>query len=233
MARMSENLDPRWLEFCRKYEQMSEPDRIASYNALTPEQQSAMFAAWEIYTTERHPPRSGSTKRNLGCALALLAAILIVVLASMQVPPEAPAPKQRAPLGHQAGSAPAAAVTEPSPISTPTPRPTTAAARPALDVQALDAENTQDLWGNVESQLQHHCENEWPNDYNMQRFCINQQRQAVDALKMRNPYSTGVPVQVLWGIRTKCRHDWTNDYNMRDFCEKQQFGAYHEIHGDH
>jgi len=67
------------------------------------------------------------------------------------------------------------------------------------------------------------CEKEWPGDYKMQAFCLDQQNAALEAMATRN--MTGL----FEDIRYKCAEEWPTDFKMRDFCEKQQIEAYEKL----
>lgn len=64
------------------------------------------------------------------------------------------------------------------------------------------------------------CQKDWPADFRMQSYCLDQQREAVTALQRRTMAS---PEQQT--IRGKCAKDWPADFRMRDYCETQQLEA--------
>lgn len=68
------------------------------------------------------------------------------------------------------------------------------------------------------------CSQDWPTDYQMQKYCLDQQEHGVQEL------STGAPAGVDQGafriIRGKCSEEWPQDFQMRAHCEKQQYEGY-------
>ncbi len=108
-----------------------------------------------------------------------------------------------------------------APRPTPGPGETSAPAPPAA--AATQAE---------ESVLQPYCKEKWPDNYEMQSFCIDQQRDAVKALSRRNASTESVPPDVFTRVRTYCVSKWPRNYEMRDFCEGQQLEAYHKLQGE-
>lgn len=78
--------------------------------------------------------------------------------------------------------------------------------------------------------IKHHCEKEWPDDFSMRAYCIQQQRDAVATLRRTGP--DDIPVAVLAAIRRKCAAEWPDDYAMRVYCEEQQVAGYREVNGD-
>jgi hypothetical protein len=72
--------------------------------------------------------------------------------------------------------------------------------------------------------IREHCAKEWPDDFQMRKFCEDQQYEGLRALRARS--MIGTP---LASIRTKCAIEWPDDYQMRDFCEKQQLKALEEL----
>jgi signal transduction histidine kinase len=64
------------------------------------------------------------------------------------------------------------------------------------------------------------CAQEWPKDFRMQAYCIDQQEEAVKALLAR-----GMDSSDLRTIRENCRAEWLDDFRMRNYCEVQQLEA--------
>lgn len=85
----------------------------------------------------------------------------------------------------------------------------------------------EDDYSEAEQVIRQHCEQQWPNDYQMRSYCTKQQREALAILKQGRPQE--IPEEVFAGIRNKCTADWPNDYAMRQYCEKQQFDSYREL----
>lgn len=68
-----------------------------------------------------------------------------------------------------------------------------------------------------------HCKAEWPDDFFMQKNCIEQQQQAVSALKKGRPADISESEFLL--IRRKAALDWPKDFFMRANQEQQQCQA--------
>jgi len=73
------------------------------------------------------------------------------------------------------------------------------------------------------SMIRSKCASEWPDDYQMRKYCEDQQYEGLRALRARQ--MTGGLVRV----RSKCANEWPNDFQMRDYCEKQQLEALREL----
>jgi len=72
------------------------------------------------------------------------------------------------------------------------------------------------------------CEKDWPDDFAVQKFCIDQQKRAVIALKRGRPPNK-MPREVFEKIRRKCFKDWPDDFAVRKFCEDQQIRAWQSL----
>ncbi|HYV10268.1 MAG TPA: hypothetical protein VE980_05110 [Pyrinomonadaceae bacterium] len=84
-----------------------------------------------------------------------------------------------------------------------------------------------DEYTDADAVIRHHCENEWPDDFSMRAYCIEQQRQAVEQLRQGRPRD--IPENVFCGIRRRCTAEWPDDYAMRVYCEEQQIEGYRKI----
>jgi hypothetical protein len=82
-------------------------------------------------------------------------------------------------------------------------------------------------YSEAEQVIRRRCERDWPNDYNMRDYCIQQQHEALAILMQGRPED--IPHEVFSGIRSKCAAEWPEDYNMRQYCEKQQLNAYRKL----
>lgn len=82
-------------------------------------------------------------------------------------------------------------------------------------------------YADAEAVIRHHCEKEWPDDFSMRAYCIEQQRDALNKLKEGSPQN--VPNDVFKGIRQKCASEWPDDYAMRVYCESQQLEGYRRV----
>lgn len=75
--------------------------------------------------------------------------------------------------------------------------------------------------------IKNNCQKEWPNDYRMQKFCIDQQKDALQKLRAGRP--SDIPKDVFKKIRNKCSRKWKNDFRMVLFCEIQEFEAWRQL----
>ncbi|TIV98871.1 MAG: hypothetical protein E5V85_09780 [Mesorhizobium sp.] len=79
------------------------------------------------------------------------------------------------------------------------------------------------------SEIRANCSTEWRGDYRMQEYCINQQVEALRALKPVVNSSTPVDREILG----KCVHEWRKpvgyDYRMIKYCYEQQIEAYRRL----
>jgi hypothetical protein len=91
------------------------------------------------------------------------------------------------------------------------------------DFRAISARREAEFAG-ADDIIARHCEQEWPDDFNMRAYCMQQQQQALENLKRDAP--AGVPDDVFLKIRQKCAREWPNDFNMRHYCQQQQIAAY-------
>ena len=71
------------------------------------------------------------------------------------------------------------------------------------------------------------CNEEWPTDYSMQQYCIEQQAKGVQALDLSAP--SGIEANVFRVIRGKCAEEWPRDFQMRAHCESKQFDGYRSL----
>lgn len=79
----------------------------------------------------------------------------------------------------------------------------------------------------TESTIKPFCRKEWPKDYEMQKYCVDEQKKALAKLLEEKP--NDIPSKIFDAIRVKCREEWPNDYNMRFFCEKKQIKAWRDL----
>jgi hypothetical protein len=85
-----------------------------------------------------------------------------------------------------------------------------------------------DEYAEAEAVIEQHCEREWPDDFSMRAYCIEQQQQAVAELRRGCP--ADIPESVFREIRRKCAREWPDDYSMRKYSEEQQVTAYRKLH---
>ncbi|HEY5043032.1 MAG TPA: ankyrin repeat domain-containing protein [Verrucomicrobiae bacterium] len=73
------------------------------------------------------------------------------------------------------------------------------------------------------------AEKEFPDDYNMQEFVINQQTEAYNWVVTASS-ATGVPQGVFEQIKAKAAEEFPDDFNMQKFVINQQVKAYTDLH---
>jgi len=95
--------------------------------------------------------------------------------------------------------------------------------------QAELKEQSQSAVSDISSSIRAFAEKEWPGDYEMQRFVIDQQTEAYNWV-VTSSSATGVPQEVFDQIKTKAASEWPDDYEMQKFEINQQVKAYTELH---
>jgi TIR domain len=85
----------------------------------------------------------------------------------------------------------------------------------------------QEDYSNADAIIHLHCEKEWPTDFSMRAYCMDQQREALAQLQKGAP--EGVPLAVFTQIRARCAAEWPDDYSMRAYCEGQQVAGYRAV----
>lgn len=85
----------------------------------------------------------------------------------------------------------------------------------------------EDEYAEAEEVIEQHCEREWPDDFSMRAYCLDQQRQAVSKLRKGAP--DDIPSEIFHDIRRKCAREWPDDYSMRVYCEEQQVTAFRKV----
>jgi len=92
-------------------------------------------------------------------------------------------------------------------------------------------ENTNlDLPVNAAQIIQQKCAEEWSNDFQMRRYCQEQQQEGIAKLGGGRP--ADVEPNAFKIIRGKCAADWPSDFNMRAYCESQQYEGYRSLQAD-
>jgi TIR domain len=99
--------------------------------------------------------------------------------------------------------------------------------RPAKS-SVVYAGNSEDDYAASDEIIAQHCEREWPDDYAMREYCVEQQREAVE--KLRQGWPSDMPEEVFRQIRRKCAREWPDDFTMRQYSEEQQIAAYRNLH---
>ncbi len=87
---------------------------------------------------------------------------------------------------------------------------------------------SEDEFAGADEIIERKCESQWPDDFSMRDYCIEQQEQALAELRRGRP--ADVPEDVFKRIRAKCAREWPEDFSMRQYCEEEQFKAYRKLH---
>lgn len=72
-----------------------------------------------------------------------------------------------------------------------------------------------------------HCEGQWPTDYAMREFCIEEQERALAQLRAGRPED--IPEDVFRSIRQASAAQWPSDFTMRLFTEQEQLASYRKL----
>jgi len=119
----------------------------------------------------------------------------------------------------------AAVLTQPA-ERRPTVAPSVGESTVSAPVRSIKAES-QDDHADADAIIRHHCENEWPDDFSMRAYCVQQQRDAVAKLRLGRPED--VSDETFARIRQRCSAEWPDDYAMRVYCEHQQLEGYRKV----
>ena len=84
-----------------------------------------------------------------------------------------------------------------------------------------------DDYANAQKIIEKHCEDEWPDDYSMRAFCIEQEERALEQLKSGRP--TDIPDHVFRKVRRHSADQWPTSFSMRLFTEQQEFQSYRKL----
>jgi hypothetical protein len=84
-----------------------------------------------------------------------------------------------------------------------------------------------DDYANAETIIDKHCEQQWPDNYSMRAFCIEQEERAVEQLRSGRP--TDIPDDVFRKIRRHSAGQWPTSFSMRLFMEQQEFQSYRKL----
>ena len=83
---------------------------------------------------------------------------------------------------------------------------------------------------NIVKQIKADAKVEWPKDYNMQLYEINNQKTAYISLdKLKRKGAKGVPFNIVKEITKKAKAEWPRDYTMQLYETENQIKAYKEI----
>lgn len=73
----------------------------------------------------------------------------------------------------------------------------------------------------IQGTIRAHCTKEWPTDYRMQAYCLQQQNESVVKMGQRfNAGFTSTPEGRT--ITLQCFKEWPTDYRMQNYCVEQQ-----------
>jgi hypothetical protein len=81
----------------------------------------------------------------------------------------------------------------------------------------------------AEDMIKKHCTEKWPDNYRMQSYCTDQQREAVRKLAKGAPQD--IKQEDFQKIRNKCGSKWWGNFRMQSYCEDQQIEAYRKMRG--
>lgn len=98
------------------------------------------------------------------------------------------------------------------------------------DLDNIRVSPSSDEYANAEHIIKKHCENEWPDDFNMRAYCIDEQTRALNLLKKGKPKD--IPENIFLQVREKCAAEWPGDFNMQKYCEDEQLSAYRKLESD-
>lgn len=79
----------------------------------------------------------------------------------------------------------------------------------------------------VQNAIRKNAEREWPNNYNMQRYEINNQRAAY--LAVADYSNTSVPRHILTRIMASAQAEWPENYNMQKYEIDNQVKGYQAV----
>ena len=91
----------------------------------------------------------------------------------------------------------------------------------------LSKQESNSGFSNASRVIRQYCAKKWGNDFRMQKYCIEKQKEALLDLKKGKPQD--IPAEVFGTIRSKCESKWGNDYRMRRYCEKKQMSAWRTL----
>jgi len=88
-------------------------------------------------------------------------------------------------------------------------------------------ESDEDEFANGQRIIERHCEEQWPENYSMRAFCIEQEENALDQLKGGRP--SDIPEDVFRTIRRRCAEQWPTNFSMRLFTEQEEFKSFRKL----
>jgi len=78
------------------------------------------------------------------------------------------------------------------------------------------------------NQIKEKAKEEYPTDFEMQKFVIDQQTSAYQRLQTGKPKD--IPNNIFESIRKKAKEEYQVNFEMQEFVEKQQIDAYRKMH---
>jgi hypothetical protein len=84
-------------------------------------------------------------------------------------------------------------------------------------------------YANSQTIIEKHCEEQWPDNYSMRAFCIEQEERAVEQLKESRP--PDIPEDIFRRIRRHAAEQWPDQFSMRLFTEQKEFKSYRKLEG--
>jgi hypothetical protein len=79
----------------------------------------------------------------------------------------------------------------------------------------------------MNTHIEKHCEEQWPDNYRMRAFCIEQEERAVGQLRAGRP--ADIPENVFRRIRRHSAEQWPTNFSMRLFTEQEEFKSYRKL----
>lgn len=86
---------------------------------------------------------------------------------------------------------------------------------------------TSSEYADAQTVIEKHCEKQWPDNYGMRAFCIEQEEHAVEELKEGRPED--IPEDVFRKIRRHAAQQWPEQFSMRLFVEQEEFKSYRKL----
>jgi hypothetical protein len=101
---------------------------------------------------------------------------------------------------------------------------------PIGDINFVRADDSNhDEFANGPAIIEKHCEEQWPQNYSMRAFCIEQEENALDQLKGGRP--SDIPQEIFRKIRQRCAEQWPTNFSMRLFTEQEEFKSFRKLQG--
>jgi hypothetical protein len=78
----------------------------------------------------------------------------------------------------------------------------------------------------IKAQIENKAKTDYPTDFQMQKYVIDQQWAAFRSLEKASP---DIPLNIFDAIRRKAKGDYPNDYQMQEYMEKQEIEAFQKL----